>query len=920
MRRLLLAALLLLPISSRLYATDQTVLGNELVVKNPTTPDRRKIVAKGLEKASDDTIVGDPTVTGATLTITANGTSPSSQTVPLPAGMSPTTGRRYWTGSMASGFKYKDARGENGPVKLAQILKEPNGFFLVKAVLLSRYRPITVVPPHDGTDGCMLFTINGGDSYSVKFGADGTITNKGTTFFKVSTPTVEGSCVPTTTTTTTTSTSTTTTTLNGLCSNGTVDPGEQCDPPGSPCGVTAEGGGAVPPGLTCQIDCTCPCEFLDGTECLFPFPSDYLTQPDPTTDTGRRVHFATASMPRNNNNVPIVAADYNLNDGFSQGVTILLHVPNVDLGVTGAVPITDVAQSQDPDAPIVVVNATTLAHHPIWAEIDSNATTEATRSVIIHPAVNFDEGTRYIVALRNMKDGTGAIIPAGADFAAYRDDTPTGDPVKEARRAHMEELFTTLGNAGIARDDLYLAWDFTVASRRNITERMLFVRDDGFDRLGSAAPAFVVTNVFEHSCITGSNPFGACSTNADCTLPPPGGGQGTCSTTDGVDAQIFRRVVGTYQVERYVDSTATGARFQLDANGLPIHQPTRQPASFVCNIPRAALAGTGATAVPARASIYGHGLLGSNTEVNAGNVEAMANEHNFVFCATKWIGMADEDIGTALGILQDLGKFPELTDRVQQSMLDQLFLARLMIHSNGFVSHPAFQDGTGNPVIDTSDVFYDGNSQGGIFGGTVMAIAQDITRGVLGVPGMNYSLLLTRSTDFNTYKAFLYPAYPNEAERPLGLALIQMLWDRSDPDGYARHIVNDPLPGTPSHQVLMHLAFGDHQVTNVATEVEARTIGASIHQPAIAPGRNPDVTPYLDIPAIPSYPFDGSALVVWDSGAATPPITNTPPTVGPDPHSDPRSSVIARNQKAEFLRTGGDVIDVCSGAPCVPSP
>ena len=77
------------------------------------------------------------------------------------------------------------------------------------------------------------------------------------------------------------------------------------------------------------------------------------------------------------------------------------------------------------------------------------------------------------------------------------------------------------------------------------------------------------------------------------------------------------------------------------------------------------------------------------------------------------------------------------------------------------------------------------------------------------------------------------------------------------------------------------------------------------------------MVPYVDIPAIPSYSFDGSALVVWDSGAATPPITNTAPTTGNDPHSDPRSSVAARNQKSEFLRTGGDVIDVCSGAPCV---
>jgi len=202
---------------------------------------------------------------------------------------------------------------------------------------------------------------------------------------------------------------------------------------------------------------------------------------------------------------------------------------------------------------------------------------------------------------------------------------------------------------------------------------------------------------------------------------------------------------------------------------------TPQPAPFQCIIPRAALANAGATAVPARASIYGHGLLGSNTEVASGNVRDMANEHNFVFCAAKWIGMANEDVGNAVTILQNLSGFPSLTDRLQQSMVNQLFLARLMIHPDGFTSDPAFQDAMGNPVIDTGAVFFDGNSQGGIFGGTIMALAQDITRGVLGVPAMNYSLLLTRSTDFAAYASTLYPSYPNELQRPLLLALIQML-------------------------------------------------------------------------------------------------------------------------------------------------
>jgi hypothetical protein len=130
-------------------------------------------------------------------------------------------------------------------------------------------------------------------------------------------------------------------------------------------------------------------------------------------------------------------------------------------------------------------------------------------------------------------------------------------------------------------------------------------------------------------------------------------------------------------------------------------------------------------------------------------------------------------------------------------------------------------------------------------------------------------------------------------------------------------MTTNPLPGTPPHQVLLHLAFGDHQVTNVATEVETRTIGGSVYQPALNPGRHSDVVPYDFIPAIPSFPFNGSALVVWDSGTPTPPTTNQPNTAGSDPHSKPRSNATARQQKSDFLQTGGAVTNVCTGSPCL---
>ena len=96
--------------------------------------------------------------------------------------------------------------------------------------------------------------------------------------------------------------------------------------------------------------------------------------------------------------------------------------------------------------------------------------------------------------------------------------------------------------------------------------------------------------------------------------------------------------------------------------------------------------------------------------------------------------------------------------------------------------------------------------------------------------------------------------------------MIQMLWDRGEPNGYAWHMTDDPYPNTPRHTVLLHMAFGDHQVANIGTEVEARTIGARLRLPAVDPGRHTDVDPYYGIEPITSYPYKGSALVVWDIG------------------------------------------------------
>jgi hypothetical protein len=635
------------------------------------------------------------------------------------------------------------------------------------------------------------------------------------------------------------------------------------------------------------------CDPTDHAACLLPFPNDRFTVTDPTTATGRRISINPLAMPRNVANRPIDPTELNRNDGWSPGTPVLTSVAGLDLGRSGIAGVTDPGASLRADAPIVLLDARTGQRWPYTAELDANPTDGEQPLLIVRPAVNFTEGHRYVVALRHLKDSAGKSIAAGPEFAALRAKATAGDPV-----------FGPLLRKGIAVKELYLAWTFTVASTRNTTERMLHIRDDAFASLQGGAPRFAVTG-----------------------------------TTEAYSDKVSRRITGTFTVPNYLttpvnakapvlnaDAALPGTRFlYLPGDDLPDRNGDFT-ATFTCDVPKAAVASftdPKARVTPARASIYGHGLLGGQGEVGASNVQKMGQENNILFCATDWYGMATGDVPNVGTFLVDMSYFPTLPDRVQQGMLAQLFLARLLKDPRGFASDPAFRVG-GRPVVESGAVYYDGNSQGGIIGGALMAVAQDFTHGVLGVPGMNFSTLLDRSVDFAAYESVFNASYPSEVDRELVFGLIQPLWDRAESNGYAAHITRNPLPRTPRHKVLLDVAYGDHQVANLAAEVMARTIGVRTNTGFLAKGRHWGVQPGWGIPRFTGQ-WDGSAMVYWDSGTASPPNTNVPPPrspglAGQDPHEDPRATYLARVQKGLFLRPGGVVVDVCKGKPCLARP
>ncbi|MDX6648338.1 MAG: hypothetical protein QOJ97_289 [Solirubrobacteraceae bacterium] len=631
------------------------------------------------------------------------------------------------------------------------------------------------------------------------------------------------------------------------------------------------------------------CRYLDGARGLLPFPNDAFTVADRRSPTGRRVRISTTCTPRNKDGKAIDTADQNRLDGFSPGSQLVLQVPGLANDAafrrSGLAPITDIGASLKRTAPIVIFDAKTLKPMAHWAELDANATTDAARMLLVHPARNLLEGHRYVVVVRGLRKATGGRIGPAAGLARAR----TRDPKVRA-------LLALAARARVSTASLHTIWDFTVGSQTSLETRTLSMRNDAFRQLGD-------TNLRDLR-VAGSAPAFQVS--------------GVTDFTPAENPNILRRVTGTFTVPCYLTTAGCtpGGRFSLDSAGRPRRTAGNvQAATFTCVIPRAAAGG------PGRAALYGHGLLGnSDPEVQSLHVALMANEHNFTFCATNWTGFDSVALNNVVGVIGDFGRFPEIADSLQQGFVNFMYLGRLMRHAQGFAANPAFQVG-GRPAFDTSALYYDGNSQGGIMGGALTAVAPDFQRAVLGVPGMNFSLLLTRSSNWKTYRIPFNVAYPDEASRPLILSLVQLLWDRGETDGWAAHMTTSPPPGTPSHTVLMHVARGDHQVAPAAAEIEARTNGASTPRSTYAPGTSHDKVPMWGIPRIARFPFSGSAIVVWEPGgglARVPdqPLTNIPEHPGVDPHGDIRFTVAARRQKAAFLAPNGMVIDVCGGTWC----
>jgi hypothetical protein len=176
---------------------------------------------------------------------------------------------------------------------------------------------------------------------------------------------------------------------------------------------------------------------------------------------------------------------------------------------------------------------------------------------------------------------------------------------------------------------------------------------------------------------------------------------------DDPDEYLARLIVGEFEVPTFLTKDSA---IVYDED----HHPVQQEAQwfpFAMLIPKKAKLGA---ALPL--AVFGHGIFGSGIKYLDGGWEAtithpMAEAGGAILIATNWIGLSEGDKDLIIAkIVPDLNGLSVVTDRLQQSLINNLTLTELAIGT--LSKDPAVKVGQ-NDLIDPTKVYYHGVSLGG---------------------------------------------------------------------------------------------------------------------------------------------------------------------------------------------------------------
>lgn len=583
---------------------------------------------------------------------------------------------------------------------------------------------------------------------------------------------------------------------------------------------------------------------LAGADCMLPYPSDFFRTADATLPGGFRVeHNGSAKMVT----VDGYSADVNdwrPTDGFSRAPPILalLGAPVVDEGLVHI--FDDRADSARPESKTLLLDAETGELVPHFVDLDPRADDRARQAIVIRPEVVLEERRRYVVALQGFTGDDGALVPAPEGFRRLRDGRGAEDPaLAELQTRYDERVFPLLEAAGVKREALQLAWDFTTGADASVHDDILRARELTLAWLEDNEPAL----------------------EGELRVVP-----GAASAPN-----VWFTVYGTLRGPKVMVEDKPGAEVARDDDGR-VRLNGETTFDFRAVVP----VSVRDRFEPGLLLHYGHGFFGGQEELEGGGSRYIHDRVGAVGFAIDWVGMSGEDLGeviTAVG--ERVDRSAAFSARVPQAMVNWLVLTAAIAgplqeaaafhrpldpDEPGVVVDPNDPDVTnaGALVFDPSRTHFLGISMGHILGGTLAALNPAIERAVLHVGGAGFSQMMFRALPFDGFLAVMKLALPDPLDQQKLSATMQRHLDAVDPITWARYVLDEELPSGPpgnagNRQVLLQPGIADTQVPNFASYLHARALGVPLVLPKVESVWGLDEV---------SAPHEGSGLFQFDLG------------------------------------------------------
>lgn len=612
---------------------------------------------------------------------------------------------------------------------------------------------------------------------------------------------------------------------------------------------------------------------------MLPFPNDFWRI---ETENGFRLNFQQDTFPVDDKGKGIdpVRGEWNSLHGSSVFPAITTYFKGMDdKSIENCARWWNIEKSLSLESPTLLLDTVTNLPVPHWVELDHSSKSSETsgkHAFMIWPATSLDFNRRYIVSIKSMTDSRGRKLSPSQTFQELRD----GIYSDSSRQAHFNDIFDQLLTQNISRTDLLQSWDFTTTDKTDVQSRLVTARDDARQRLGPSGPQYEITTVEEN-------------------------------TSD----LVGKRIKGQFLMPTYLNThlPTKDARLVLDDQSNPVYQGDEWY-EFEVIVPTSVMNQTQSAGILQ----YGHGLFGSYREVEYGSSTYMyefATEYGYVLCASTWLGLSKQDI-PAVGVilLEDLTDFLYVPDRTVQGVVNALGL--MMMLKGDFASDPLMLTPSGEKILNTDKTAYMGNSEGGILGAVYMAASQDVQRGMLGVPGGPYGLLLPRSLDFGIEFDLLKLRYSDPVDRINLMQIMQMLWDRAEPSGFMKAVSQDPLINTKPHEILLQYGLGDAQVSWLGAQAVARSSNAVMY---VSNAQEHEEQWFGFEMLNDDVVVTGkSAIMGFDFKSPQAPEVNTPPVEEGDTHEMPRRDLRAQEMMGRFFSTG-EIFNPCAGT-CISDP